>query len=89
MAALTPIVGSRFDSVIGDQRLVVAKFASVPTGSTWTPGFGVITDVNVTAGNLADVITVTVTPTSGSTLAFLTLTCSLTDTNTYISATGY
>ncbi len=89
MAAITPIAGSRFDSVVGDQRQVIAKFASVPTGSTWTPGLGVITDVNVTAGLSADVITATVTATSGSTLAFVTLTCSGTDTNTYITTSGY
>lgn len=89
MAAITPIAGTRFDSVTGDQRQITAKFASVPTGSTWTPGLGLITGVDVTAGLSADVITATVTATSGSTLAFVTLTCSGTDTNTYISVTGY
>jgi hypothetical protein len=85
MAALTPIANTRFDSVIGDQRAIDAKFASVADGDTWVTGLSLITSIDITSGSTtpkamsgsASNGTVTIRVTSGP------------DTNTYVNVSGY
>ena len=83
MAALTPIAGSRFDSVTGDQREVLAKFSSVANNDTWATGLGLITGVDITSG-ASKTMAATV---SGGTVTFLVT--SGPDTNTYVNVNGY
>ncbi len=83
MAALTPIANSRFDSVIGSQRQVNAKFTSVANNDTWVTGLPLITGVDVTSG-ASKTMAATV---SGGTVTFLVT--SGPDTNTYVTVSGY
>ena len=83
MAVQVPITNSRVDNCPGAIRQVVAKFASVANGDTYTTGLGVIVNLNVQSGS---------NKTTGATVAGGVITFQITagpDTNTWISAEGY
>ena len=83
MAAITPIANTRFDVVTGNQRQVLAKFASVADTNTWVTGLGVITGINIAAGNQK----VMYASASGGTVTFNVT--SGPDTNTFVDVSGY
>ena len=79
MAAQTPDSNSRFDTVVGSQRMVTARFASVTANDTWATGLSPITNAQATSGATAALVTI-----SGGTLTFAS-----TSTNVQVTAFGY
>lgn len=55
MSVVTPVAGSREDSVVGDLRMITATFSSIGNGDTWTTGFGVTRSISIDSGNAVPV----------------------------------
>lgn len=87
MAVQTPIAGTFFFNIDGNQREVCAKFASVADTDTYVTGLKQISSFQVTSGGPSGTAKVIGGTVSGGTITFQVE--SGPDTNTFLRAQGW